>query len=123
FRSRGPPCEPHRMTDSFLELKVQAIAYEADGIFSFDLRASDRSDLPPSTAGAHIDIRINPEMERSYSLTNCQDERHRYVIAVNRDANSRGGSKFMCETLRPGDLISVRAPSNTFPLVEDAAHS
>lgn len=111
------------MTDPLLELRVQAIAYEADGIFSFDLRAPDRGDLLPFTAGAHIDICINRELERSYSLINCQNERHRYVIAVNRDAASRGGSSFMCDTLRPGHLISVRPPSNTFPLVEDADHS
>ena len=34
-------------------------------------------------------------MIRSYSLLNDQRERHRYVIAVNKDAASRGGSSFL----------------------------
>lgn len=111
------------MSDTNLDLRVHAITFEAEGIFSFDLRAPDGRELPLFTAGAHLDVRINPDMERSYSLTNSQNERHRYVIAVNRDPSSRGGSKFMCETLRPGHLVSIRAPSNSFKLVETAPHS
>ncbi len=106
-----------------LELRVHSIAQEADGIFSFDLRTVDGSDLPPFAAGAHIDVRVAPELERSYSLINLQDERHRYVIAVNLDAASRGGSKFMCETVKAGDTLSIRAPTNTFALTESAKDS
>lgn len=111
------------MAEALLELRVHAIKFEADGIFSFDLRAPDGHVLPPFTAGAHIEVRIDPEMERSYSLTNLQGERHHYVIAVSRDVASRGGSKFMCESVRAGDMLTIRAPRNTFPLIESAAES
>lgn len=111
------------MDDTLLELRVHAITYEADGIFSFDLRRKDGSELPLFTAGAHLDVHIGPEMNRSYSLINLQDERHRYVIAVSRDAASRGGSKFMCETVRTGDVLRIRPPSNTFALIENATES
>jgi vanillate O-demethylase ferredoxin subunit len=111
------------MAEALLKLRVHAMTYEADGIFSFDLRSPDGSELPAFTAGAHLDVCIAPEMERSYSLTNPQDERHRYVIAVCRDAASRGGSKFMCETVRVGDMLTIRAPSNTFELAETPAES
>jgi ferredoxin-NADP reductase len=62
-------------------------------------------------------------MIRSYSLVNDQGERNRYVIAVNNDAASRGGSKLIHETMRVGDIIAVSLPRNNFALQEDAGHS
>ena len=50
-------------------------------------------DLAPFTAGSHIDLHLSNGMIRSYSLVNDQRERNRYVIAVNKDAASRGGSQ------------------------------
>ena len=79
--------------------------------------------MPPFTAGAHIDVHLANGLLRSYSLTNPSSERHRYVIAVNKDAGSRGGSKFMHEAVRAGDIITIGVPRNNFPLVESAEHS
>jgi tetrachlorobenzoquinone reductase len=62
-------------------------------------------------------------LRRSYSLINAQSERHRFVIAVNRDPASRGGSRYVCDVLRPGEVIEASAPSNNFSLKEDAALS
>ena len=77
----------------------------------------------PFTAGSHIDIQLEPGLVRSYSLCNSQDERNRYVICVNRDRNSRGGSRHMHELLRVGQTLSISAPRNNFALKEDAGHS
>jgi ferredoxin-NADP reductase len=60
---------------------------------------------------------------RSYSLTNHQAERHRYVISVARDAQSRGGSRAVHDALSAGDLLRISAPRNDFPLCEAAPHS
>jgi vanillate O-demethylase ferredoxin subunit len=54
---------------------------------------------------------------------NDQSERHRYVIAVNNDAASRGGSKLIHETIRVGDIITIAHPHNNFALQENAGHS
>jgi vanillate O-demethylase ferredoxin subunit len=62
-------------------------------------------------------------MIRSYSLVNDQSERNRYVVAVNNDAASRGGSRFIHESFRPGDVITISHPRNNFTLQENAAHS
>jgi vanillate O-demethylase ferredoxin subunit len=62
-------------------------------------------------------------MIRSYSLVNDQNERHRYVIAVNKDAASRGGSALIHETVRAGDVITISCPRNNFALQENASHS
>jgi tetrachlorobenzoquinone reductase len=106
-----------------LSLKIAFIRDEAEGILSFDLRPPSEENLPSFTAGAHIDVSLSNGIVRSYSLINPQGERHRYVIAVNRDMASRGGSSFIHETLRVGDTLSVRAPRNNFPLEEGAEKS
>jgi vanillate O-demethylase ferredoxin subunit len=80
----------------------------------------DGSRLPAFTAGAHINLKLPGELSRSYSLTNGPQTRDRYTIAVNRDAASRGGSAYIVEQLKVGDVLPVDPPHNTFPLVEDA---
>lgn len=104
-------------------LRVQAATWEAEGIHSFELRDPGGAALPPFTAGAHIDLHLANGMVRSYSLTNPQDERHRYVVAVQKDRASRGGSTWVHDKLRLGDLVEVAGPRNNFPLAEDAPHS
>jgi vanillate O-demethylase ferredoxin subunit len=42
------------------------------------------------------------------------------VIGVNKDAQSRGGSRYMHETLRAGDTLTIGLPRNNFPLDEAA---
>jgi vanillate O-demethylase ferredoxin subunit len=80
-------------------------------------------DLVPFTAGSHIDLHLPDGMIRSYSLVNDQSERSRYVVAVNKDAASRGGSSFIHETVRAGDVLTISHPKNNFALQEYAAHS
>ena len=106
------------------QVRVKSVTWEADGIVSFDLRPMPpRKDLPAFSAGSHIDVHLPNGTIRSYSLLNSQDERHRYVIGVNRDASSRGGSRFMHETLRAGDALAISAPRNNFELDESAPHT
>ena len=117
------PHEPLMYRPPVLELRVDAIRREADGIHSVELMTLDGSDLPPFTAGAHIDLLLTPELTRSYSLTNDPGERHRYVVCVNRDPDSRGGSAYVHGQLRVGDRLQVNPPRNNFPLDESAEHS
>lgn len=105
-----------------LALRVHSITFEAQGVNSYDLRSTNGDRLPPFTAGAHIDLGMSAGLSRSYSLINSQDERHRYLIAVSRDPKSRGGSRYMHEELRVGDLVQVAGPRNNFPLSDDSAH-
>ena len=111
------------MSDSVMQVRVKRISFEADDINSYELVNPDGSDLAPFTAGSHIDLHLPNGMIRSYSLVNDQGERNRYVIAVNNDAASRGGSKLVHETMRVGDIIAVSLPRNNFALQEDAGHS
>lgn len=106
-----------------LRLRVDAVSMVAETIRKVELISADGSPLPPFTAGAHINLKLPGELSRSYSLTNGPETRDRYIIGVNRDAASRGGSAYIVEQLKVGDVLPVDPPHNTFHLVEDAGQS
>src|SRR5437879_4833718 len=106
-----------------MQVRVKRISYEAENINSYELVAATGGDLAAFAAGSHIDLHLQNGMIRSYSLVNDQRELSRYVIAVNKDAVGRGGSRFIHETVRAGDIIQVSRPRNNFALQEDAGPS
>jgi ferredoxin-NADP reductase len=108
---------------STLQAFVQQMRHEADGIVSVELRPAAGGEVPPFEAGAHIDLHLANGLVRNYSLLNPPGERYRYVIGVLRDRASRGGSRFVHEQLRVGQVLPIAAPRNNFPLHEDAGHS
>jgi ferredoxin-NADP reductase len=108
---------------SLLSLRVQAIRFEALGIYSIELVSPQGEDLPAFEAGAHIDLHLPDDVTRSYSLLNSPKEQHRYVVGVLNDRNSRGGSRYVHEKLRVGTIIPISPPRNNFPLDESASHT
>ncbi len=90
------------------------------------LRAADGRALPGYSAGAHIRVRVElsdgtPDW-RHYSLINFATARNAtnaptdYLIAVRKEAEGRGGSRFMHERVKEGDALAIEAPKNDFPL-------
>ncbi|VCU71191.1 Phenoxybenzoate dioxygenase subunit beta [Pigmentiphaga humi] len=110
-------------SSSLLTVLVQAIRLEAQGIISVEFRSPDGADLPAFEAGSHIDLHLPNGLVRSYSLFNSPAERHRYVVGVLNDRNSRGGSRYVHEQLRVGSTIKIGAPRNNFELDEGATKS
>jgi ferredoxin-NADP reductase len=106
-----------------IEVMVKSVTNEATGINAWEFRRPDNALLPAFTAGSHITLHLANGLIRNYSLCNSPKERHRYVVAVNKDANSTGGSKYIHDTLKPGDTLRISAPHNNFPLNEKARHS
>jgi vanillate O-demethylase ferredoxin subunit len=70
-----------------------------------------------------VDLRLNGGLGRSYSLLGDPADGGRYLLGVQRDPQSRGGSRYLHDQARVGDLVEVSEPVNQFPLVEDAAAS
>jgi vanillate O-demethylase ferredoxin subunit len=102
-------------TDTLRPLKVAKKTTEAHQMVTFELVDPNGAELPPFSAGSHIDVTIpSNNLVRQYSLINSEKERHRYLIGVWKDANSRGGSKALHEVVTEGDTLTVSLPRNRF---------
>ncbi len=111
------------MSSPTLQALVHNLRHEATGIVSVELRpVAPCTAFPVVEAGAHIDLHLGNGLVRSYSLTN-PGESHRCVVAVLNDRHSRGGSRYVHEQLRVGQVIAIGAPRNHFRLQEDAPRS
>ena len=112
-----------RRQPAMLSLKLVRKTVEARGICSFEFADPKGRGLPPFSAGAHIDVDTGGGLIRQYSLCNDPADTHRYVIAVLRHADSRGGSRALHENLIVGDLVNVSVPRNHFQLAHSARRS
>jgi ferredoxin-NADP reductase len=99
--------------------RLSAIRFEAKDVVSLHLVPGAQTPFPAFEPGAHIDLWLEAGLVRSYSLVNAPEDSNRYVVAVLRESGSRGGSRFVHEKLRVGDVINISAPRNTFPLSDD----
>ncbi len=112
------------MTAQTLELLLRQIRLEADDICSYEFVPAARgAKLPPFTAGAHIDLHLPKNMVRSYSLANAPQDADRYLVAVQRETAGRGGSAWMHDSLRVGQVLRASLPIDDFALDESAEHS
>ncbi|MBV9632082.1 MAG: oxidoreductase [Xanthobacteraceae bacterium] len=78
--------------------------------------------MPPADPGAHVDLHLPNGMMRQYSLTTPDRAPKSYILGIKRDANSRGGSKYIFDTLKVGHTLRISSPRNNFALVENADH-
>jgi ferredoxin-NADP reductase len=108
------------MSAAELSVMIRAIRYEAEGVLSFELTPVSGVGLPDFAPGAHIDVHLPGGLMRQYSLTNASNGHH-YIIGVGLDRASRGGSRWLHDVARPGQVLTISAPRNTFPLVTEAA--
>ncbi|KRB87448.1 PDR/VanB family oxidoreductase [Noviherbaspirillum sp. Root189] len=109
--------------DTKTPLRVQRIHDAALGVKLFDLVHVDECALTPFEAGAHIELQLPNHVLRSYSLLNAPGEQHRYQIAVHNSPDSKGGSRYMHESLQEGDVLLSSLPRNNFLLDESAEYS
>jgi ferredoxin-NADP reductase len=101
--------------------RIRTVKWETDGVNSYVLEPLDEQQFPSFFAGAHIDVHLSTGMQRSYTLLNDQAETGRYEIGVQIAPESRGGSRFIHENWRVGQIVDISPPRNNFPLVEDAS--
>lgn len=108
-------------TGGAAQVRVTGMRLEAPDVLSIELRAAEGHALPPAPPGAHVDVHLVDGMTRPYSVVASDEDS--YVLAVKREANSRGASAYVHERLRVGDWVRVGAPRNQFALAEDAQGS
>jgi tetrachlorobenzoquinone reductase len=111
------------VTERLIDLRLRQVRLEADDICSYEFVAAQGGTLPEFTAGAHIDLHLPPNHVRSYSLANAPHERGRYLVAVQRELAGRGGSAWMHDSLRVGQVLKAGTPTNDFVLHEAAEAS
>ena len=98
---------------------VSGVEKMSETVSRYVFTASDGSDLPPWTAGAHLDIVVAPEYFRQYSMCGNPANRSTYEIAVLREDDGRGGSKLLHRIFSEGRRIFVSKPINHFPLAPE----
>jgi ferredoxin-NADP reductase len=115
------------LINSTLSLRVERIQDETRLIKSFRLCATDGGLLPAFEPGAHIRIRVRlpdgSDAERHYSLLSDPDNREFYEIGVLAEPGGRGGSLYLHEQIKEGDVMESRMPENEFPMATGANHS
>ncbi|CAM5210904.1 Carnitine monooxygenase reductase subunit [Oligella ureolytica] len=92
-------------------------------VVGLTLASTEGGDLPRWEPGAHIELALDipgfadsdDKCYRQYSLCGDLNNLKTWDIAVLKDEDSRGGSKFIHESLREGDVITVSEPKNHFP--------
>ncbi len=87
-------------------------------MLSLVLVDADGAALDPWEPGAHLDVRFANGVERQYSLCGPVDDPKSYRVAVLREKISRGGSSYVHEHLRAGDLVVVHEPRNNFRFLD-----
>lgn len=109
-----------------LQLRVREAETLNPMIRMLTLEAADSAPLPGYSPGAHVRIKVQlPNGSRDwrhYSLIDWSPEPdstaapHAYRIAVRREDDGRGGSRFMHEQVHPGQMLEVESPANEFLL-------
>jgi len=92
-----------------MKMDVHAVGDVTDSVRTFTLRHPRRAHLPAPTPGSHVDIHLASGQIRQYSLCGDPDNDTVYRIAVKREDDGRGASRWIHENLRVGDNIPVSA--------------
>ncbi len=98
------------------DLVVRSVETVAHDVVALTLASPDGERLPGWTPGAHLDLMLDDDLVRQYSLCGSPGDDHLYRIAVLRAPDSRGGSVRVHEQLKAGSTVRVRGPRNHFPL-------
>jgi len=94
---------------------VDDVSQVATDIIRLRLKSPDGSAMPRWTPGSHIDVECGtPDLSRQYSLCGDPSDSSVLEIAVLKDPDSRGGSRWLHENLKRGDKLKIRGPRNHF---------
>jgi nitric oxide dioxygenase len=95
---------------------------ESDVVTSFILRPQDGAAIVRHRPGQFLTFRLplpnGSFAKRNYSIS-CAPNDEAYRISVKREANGDGGSRFLHDNARVGDILEVTPPSGDFYLPDE----
>ncbi|WP_157019540.1 PDR/VanB family oxidoreductase [Mesorhizobium xinjiangense] len=103
-------------TRETIRLTVEGRRKLTPTITEFTLVPKDGRTLPSYDPGAHVTVQTPSGAKRRYSLVGPGEQPGRYVIAVKKEPQSRGGSQSMHDGAMEGIELLVETPENEFPL-------
>ncbi len=104
--------------NEMLNVVVDGLWCQGDRSLAVRLVSASGEALPDWEPGAHIDLHLPCGLIRQYSLTG-ENRADSYLICVAQESASRGGSRYIHQTLRPGQKLLISAPRNLFALRDD----
>ena len=106
-----------------IKMRLAAIRYAAKDTNLYEFCGLDNKTLPAAAPGAHIGLHLPNGLVRQYSLITAAENPVFYTTGIKLDRSSRGGSSFIHQNLRVGDILDIEPPRNNFPLDETAETS
>ncbi|GIU82750.1 MAG: oxidoreductase [Acidobacteria bacterium] len=111
------------MGENLIKTRLVSIRYAAKDINLYEFVPLNGESLPKAEAGAHIGVHLPNGLVRHYSLIKAEENPKSYVIGVKRDKKSTGGSVYIHDKLKVGEILMIEPPKNTFPLDQSAEES
>jgi len=105
-----------------MKMNVVDVRTTGEDVRVLTLQHPRRPLLPDPSPGSHVDVRLPDGKVRQYSLCGDPGDPRTYRIAVKREPEGRGGSRWIHAHLTEGAVAHVSAPRNNFPIAADAAH-
>jgi len=105
--------------DTWSEYRIVEKRRETSRVTVFALEAVD--DIPdptPVEPGSHVRLKLGGKLVRAYSVVGGTPKRFELGISLSPD--SRGGSKYLHEQTRIGDVLTVGRITASFPLAKEA---
>src|ERR1700685_1009363 len=100
---------PKPASTGLIDARLTEITPVAKDTNLYTFRRVDGAPLPPYKPGAHIDLHLPNGLIRQFSLVVPQANPDSYVVGVKRDAESRGGSRYIFDQMHIGDEIKISA--------------
>ncbi|MCX4187072.1 PDR/VanB family oxidoreductase [Methylophaga sp. OBS4] len=104
---------------SILNVKVTDVEQVTEFVKHFTLVQENGEPLPRFSGGSHVVVamNINGRIHRNpYSLMGSPANTDSYHISVRRQDQSRGGSVFMHDKVKPGSRLQITYPVNLFAI-------
>ena len=100
-------------TEKEIDVTVSDVVVVNDLVKRFHFKRRAGGDLPAFSGGAHIVVEMDDDGIRRlnpYSLMGDPFDLSQFTISVRRDAEGRGGSRFMHDRVQVGDRMTISPP-------------